>query len=100
MNEGICDFRFAMCDCASVFTACRRFSNSKLEPKPLSVTPRFSGVCLPLRARNRFSGFDSLMQTAEAVLIVIQRIITPFEAGVLMRLSTRRLLSSNHKSQI
>jgi hypothetical protein len=48
----------------------------------LSLTPRFSGVRLPPLYRNRFSGFPYPVETAEAVLQVAKRKITPLKQGV------------------
>ena len=82
MSEGICDFRFAICDWALRSIASRRFSDSSSEPKPFSLTPRFSGVWESHRSQNRFSGFQGIVQTAKAVLVVGQRTITPLKRGV------------------
>ena len=61
MNEGICEFRFAICDWG------RALPESNLAQRYLSLTPCFSGVYMRLDIRNRFSGFPRLRQTAEAV---------------------------------
>lgn len=51
-------------------------------PNAVSLTPRFSGVQEARAGRNRFSGFRFSAQTAEAVLKVPNREITPLKRGV------------------
>jgi hypothetical protein len=72
--------------------------------KPLSLTPRFSGVKgNPSAIRNRFNGFRSRQKTVETVAGVSTAPITPLKRGVnesRLRLrfsaaSARRLHHSN-----
>jgi hypothetical protein len=71
MNEGICDFKFAICDLPARFVV-----------QALSLTPRFSGVWHRPGNHNRFSGFLSVMKTAEAVQALQRSRITPLKRGV------------------
>jgi hypothetical protein len=96
MNEGICDFRFAICDLMGPFINSRQFTDSSIEPRALSLTPRFSGVYEPREALNRFSGFKRAEQTAEAVQVVGRCIITPLKRGV----NERESPITNRKSKI
>jgi hypothetical protein len=50
--------------------------------KALSLTPRLSGVRKPRDNPNRFSGFSSIVETANAVPAVHRRAITPLKGGV------------------
>ncbi len=61
MSEGICDFRFAICDLAGLSL------DLPFAIDCLSVTPRLSGVCALRLSLNRFSGFSRAVETAEAV---------------------------------
>ena len=80
MND--CDFRFAICDWVARSICSRRFANSSIESRVLSLTPRFSGVGESAGSENRFSGFERRLQTAEAVQRVDRRIGTPLKRGV------------------
>ena len=92
MSEGICDFRFAICDLISRSISSRQFTDSSIEPRALSLTPRFSGVGQMPGSENRFSGFKRSAQTAEAVRVRDQRTVTPLKRGV-NETSTWRLVS-------
>ena len=61
MNEGICDFRFALCDWL------RLCSGLRLARRLLSLTPWFRGFGTVLLPVNRISGFRNAVRTAEAV---------------------------------
>ena len=74
MNGASFDFRFAICDWATLSDGLTRAF--------LLLTRRFSGVYEALRAANRFSGFKCPPKTAEAVLAVSQSAFTLLKQGV------------------
>ena len=100
MSDGIFDFRFGICDWIGRSAHSPQFSNASAEPRSLSLTPRFSGVRQLIGSPNRFSGFESRKQTAEAVLVVDQRKITPLKRSVNERGCCGAPYQSNRKSQM
>jgi hypothetical protein len=71
----ILDLRFAVCDLAGWS------AGPSLKARALSLTPCLSGVRQPSKAQNRFSGFEWLPKTAEAVWAINHYWSAPLKQG-------------------